>query len=128
MPIIIRIDFIYINTKESVRFMITLTDRARTELDAYFSDKERSPIRVYLAPGGCSGPRLALALDEPGEEDKVFEPGGYTFCVNGGLLEQAGAISIDLGSMGFSVTSEVQLGGGGGGGCSGCGSSSSCCG
>lgn len=127
MPIIISIAFIYSNTKELVEFMITLTDRARTELDAYFSDKERSPIRIYLAPGGCSGPRLALALDEPGEEDKVFEPGGYTFCVNGALLEQSGAINIDLGSMGFAVTSEVQLGGGGGG-CSGCGSSSSCCG
>ncbi len=118
MPIIIRIVFIYRNSKELVESMITLTDRARTELDAYFSDKERSPIRVYLAPGGCSGPRLALALDEPGEEDKVFEPGGYTFCVNDALLER---------SMGFAVTSEVQIGGGGGG-CSGCGSSSSCCG
>lgn len=105
--------------------MIALSDTARTELDAYFADKDRSPIRVYLAPGGCSGPRLALALDEPGENDHVSEAGGYTFCANTALLERSGAIAIDMNHMGFSVTSENSLGGGGG--CSGCGSSSSCC-
>lgn len=32
--------------------MVTLTDNAIRELDAYFADKPKSPIRVYLAPGG----------------------------------------------------------------------------
>lgn len=32
--------------------MIVLTDNARKELNAYFADKETSPIRIYLAPGG----------------------------------------------------------------------------
>ena len=47
--------------------MIILSENARKELEAYFADKERQTIRVYLAPGGCSGPRLVLALDEPGD-------------------------------------------------------------
>lgn len=32
--------------------MLTLTEKARAELVAYFADKEKPPIRVYLAPGG----------------------------------------------------------------------------
>ena len=32
--------------------MISLTEEARKELEAYFEGKEKTPIRVYLAPGG----------------------------------------------------------------------------
>ena len=34
--------------------MIVLSENARKELEAYFADKERQTIRVYLAPGGSS--------------------------------------------------------------------------
>lgn len=94
--------------------MLTLTDEARNELDAYFNGQERSPIRVYLAPGGCSGPRLALALDTPGDDDKVLESNGYSFCVNQGLLESAKSFSISFSDMGFMIRPELPLGGGGG--------------
>lgn len=93
--------------------MFELTDTARGELDAFFEDKEKSPIRVYLAPGGCAGPRLALALDQPGDEDKVFDNNGYSFCVNTELMDAAKNIKVDFSGMGFSVESELELGGGG---------------
>jgi Fe-S cluster assembly iron-binding protein IscA len=32
--------------------MFTLTESAHKELAAYFADKEKSGIRIYLAPGG----------------------------------------------------------------------------
>jgi len=32
--------------------MLEVTEQARQELLSYFKDKELSPIRVYLAPGG----------------------------------------------------------------------------
>lgn len=32
--------------------MFELTESARKELEAYFTDKEKATIRVYLAPGG----------------------------------------------------------------------------
>ena len=98
--------------------MITVSESAHNELDAYFADKEKSPIRIFLAPGGCSGPRLSLALDEPTDKDSVFEDNGLTFSVENSLLEQTGAIEIDLTAMGFSVQSANPLNGGG---CSGCG-------
>lgn len=38
------------NTEEAC--MVELTESARKELEAYFADKEKGSIRVYLAPGG----------------------------------------------------------------------------
>lgn len=99
--------------------MIQLSDAARQELEAFFADKPKSGIRVYLAPGGCSGPRLALALDDPTDNDKSFEVNGFTFCVDSSLLESIGGVKIDVSYMGFIVEPDIPLPGGGG--CSSCG-------
>lgn len=32
--------------------MLNLTPSARKELEAYFADKEKQTIRIFLAPGG----------------------------------------------------------------------------
>lgn len=104
--------------------MLTLSDAAREELDAFFEDREKTPIRVYLAPGGCAGPRLNLALDNPGEDDTVFEEKGHTFCMNSDLYVAAKNVSIGFSDLGFSVQSELQTGSAGGCSpscCSGCG-------
>ena len=102
--------------------MLTVSEDACKELDAYFEGKEKGTIRVFLAQGGCSGPRLALALDEASEDDSTFEQGSFLFCVNKSLLEVAKTITIDCSDMGFTVESEISFGGGGcsscGGGCS----------
>ncbi|MDR3073951.1 MAG: IscA/HesB family protein [Deltaproteobacteria bacterium] len=100
--------------------MLTISENAVKELDSFFSDKEKSPIRVYLA-GGCGGPRLSLALDAPGDEDISEEASGYTFCMEKILHDQTGEISVDLSAMGFSVDSVNPMGGGCGSGCGGCG-------
>lgn len=98
--------------------MFELTDNARKELDAFFDGKEKTPIRVYLAPGGCSGPRLALALDAPTDTDTVFEDKGYSFCMNNELYAIAKGVKIDFTYMGFFVQSEQPFEMGGG--CAGC--------
>ena len=101
--------------------MITLSENARKELDAYFADKEKMGVRVFLAAGGCSGPRLALALDDATDQDEVFEDGGYTLLVDKELYTQTGNIAVDMGYMGFTVDSELELPGVGLGGCASCG-------
>lgn len=115
--------------------MLELTDKARLELEAYFADKDKTPIRVYLASGGCAGPRLALALDEPGSNDEVIGlDGGLTFLVEKDLFAAAKPIAVDVTYSGFAVTSSLQFAGGGcscSSGCgrsgdSGCGSGESC--
>ena len=101
--------------------MFTLTENARKELDAFFADKPKSGIRMYLAPGGCSGPRIGLALDDPNEHDFVVEQDGYTFCATKELWATIGGASIDASPMGFLVTPETPLPSSGGCGCSSCG-------
>ncbi|MBA4356176.1 MAG: IscA/HesB family protein [Humidesulfovibrio sp.] len=104
--------------------MITLSEAARDQLDGYFADKEKSPLRIFLA-GGCCGPKLSLALDEPRDGDETVLAFGYTLLAEKELLAAAGSISIDAGEYGFSVESENPLGSGGcGSGGGGCGSGS----
>jgi len=99
--------------------MFTVTNDARKSLDAHFEDRELASIRIYLAPGGCSGPNLALAMDEPNEDDTVLPADPYTFCINKELLDKTGALTVDIRYEGFVIESANPLGGGGG--CSGCG-------
>lgn len=104
---------------------VSLTPEAKKELDAYFEGKEKGDIRIFMAPGGCSGPRLVLALDEPKDEDEVLDVDGYKFCIDKNLANDTGDIRIELNDMGFMVIPEKPLpqpaGGGCGGCCGGCG-------
>ncbi len=73
---------------------------------------------------------MGLALDEPKDDDKVFENDGIKFLVEGGLLETCGVINVeyvDAGPRsGFGITSSNPIGGGSGGCSSGSCSSGSC--
>jgi len=106
--------------------MIELTQNATSQLDSYFTGKEKAPIRVFVTSDGCSGPGLALALDEATETDDVFDVSGYQFVVDKELMEQAKPIKIDLSPMGFQIESSIVFPEGGGCGCgSTCGSGDS---
>jgi iron-sulfur cluster assembly protein len=68
-----------------------------------------------------------MALDEPKEDDQVFEMNDLTYMINKELFEQVKPISVDfvetpMGS-GFSIQSNLNAAGGCG---SSCGSSCSC--
>lgn len=97
--------------------MFSLTERAKTQLERYFAEQEKSPIRVYMA-AGWGGPRLALALDEQRENDKVFDVDGFTFLVEESLFDSAAPITVDLNEMGFIVRSKLPMDASGG--CSSC--------
>ncbi|GFH63303.1 MAG: conserved hypothetical protein [Candidatus Desulfovibrio kirbyi] len=99
--------------------MLELTESARKELDAFFADKEKSPIRIY-ATGGCGGPRLTLAMDTPNDRDITAEKDGFTFCISRELLVQVQGVTIDLGYMGFMVKSLLPLEFSGESGCCSC--------
>ena len=107
--------------------MINVSEKAQSVLKDYFKEKEIAPIRVFLQTGGCSGPALAMVLDEPKDSDDVYEVNGFTMLVDKGLHQMTQDITVDYVSYdtgsGFKLTSEVTVGGGCGGGCS---SSCSC--
>lgn len=107
--------------------MLEVTERAMKEFEAYFADKEASQIRIFLAPGGCSGPRLALALDDANENDDVHTIGNFEFIIDKKLYEDAQPLVVDLGGMGFAIQSNLQLEeSSSSGGCSSCCGNCSC--
>ena len=64
-----------------------------------------------------------MALDEPQENDEVYDIGSFKYVVDKELLEKAKPIKIDFMGNGFSITSSMVFEGG----CGSCGSSSSGC-
>lgn len=106
--------------------MINMTDNAKQELESFFSshpDMKKS-IRIYLAPGGCCGPKLTMALDEANDQDVTETLGDTTFCMAKELAEQTGEMSLDISYMGFMLTPENPLPSSGG--CSSCGGGCGC--
>lgn len=102
--------------------MFIVTEIAQQKVAEHFSDKDVMPIRVFLHHGGCTGPQLAMALDERKETDTVFEFSGIDYLVDTRFLEEAKPIVVDYMESGFRVTSSLELGGG----CSSCSSGGSC--
>jgi len=69
-----------------------------------------------------------LALDEPKENDKVYDESELTFLVEDSLLETCGTINVEYieagPRSGFGISSEKPIGGGGGCSSGDCGSGS----
>lgn len=64
-----------------------------------------------------------MALDESKDTDDNFEVKGLKFVVDKEFMEKAEKIKIDFTGMGFSLDSNIDLGGGG---CGSCGSGGGC--
>ncbi len=109
--------------------MITLSESASKELAAFFAshDDAKKSIRVFFAPGGCCGPAASMALDDAAEGDETEVLDGITFCMQKDLYDKVGAVSVDLGYMGFSITTERPFADPGQSGCSSCGGGCSPC-
>lgn len=80
--------------------MVNVTDSAKTNLSQYLKEKEvdtkSAAIRVYVAGFGWGGPSLGLALDEPKEDDKIFEYDDFKVVVNENELDNIGNIEVDF--------------------------------
>ena len=99
--------------------MFQVSETAQTEIAAYFSDKELKPLRVFLYPGGCSGPQLVMALDEKKDGDDIYEINGVEFVIEKELLLEAQPVKIDYLETGFTINSSLKPQEGGCSGCSG---------
>ena len=91
--------------------MIEVSEKATEAIKEMFRDEEKIPsIRVTIEDG-WAGPSLGLALDEPGEDDRVFTLEGITYTVNKDLFERVKPIKIDfiekLGAGGFFIFSNL---------------------
>lgn len=105
--------------------MLEITEKASEMIKDFLKDKDEiQAIRIMLSQGGCSGPGLGMALDEPRDDDREFEDSGIKFIVENSLYERVKPIKVDyveshMGS-GFNITSSMPVQ------ASSCGSSCSC--
>jgi len=107
-------------------FNLILTDRAAEEVRK-FMEAEQVPVesaglRVSVLPGGCSGFKYSLNIEERAlEDDAVVEVSGVRVFVDGFSLQYLSGITIDYTSSmqgsGFTFSNPNASGG------CGCGSS-----
>jgi iron-sulfur cluster assembly protein len=102
--------------------MLNVTESAVQAVAEYFKTMGVKPVRIFLTQG-CGGQQLAMALDEVKPSDAVHETGGFQFIMDQSLLDQAQPVEIDYASMGFRISSNLELGGG----CQSCGTAGGCC-
>ena len=102
--------------------MIDVTSAAQEQVQAYFTDKEIMPVRIFVT-SGCGGSQLAMALDEKKDTDSAYAYNGVEYIMDQELLEQAQPVRIDYSGKGFSLESSLNLSSG----CSSCGTKGSCC-
>jgi iron-sulfur cluster assembly accessory protein len=107
--------------------MLEVTSQANTKLVEYMQENNlTSPLRVFISSGGCSGPALALALDEEKQGDQVFNQKDLVILVEKNIIDQCGSITVDYidagNRSGFSIQSANPLPGGGGCSSGSCGS------
>ena len=107
--------------------MLEVTETATKQLEEFFKDKEIPGIRIFMNEGGWGGPSLAMALDEPSENDDIFNIDNFKYIINKDFMEKAKPLKVDYSTLGFKISSSMDLGGGGCGGGCGSTSDSSCC-
>jgi len=104
--------------------LVTVTDRAATELKTLLAKEEKTDcmIRIYLAGAGCSGPQFAPALDmNKTEEDITANSNGINLVYNKDLEQELKDYELDYietpYGVGFAIRNPNAVCGSG---CSGC--------
>ena len=102
--------------------MLEITKSATEKIAEYLKDKEVTPIRIFLNTGGCGGPSLAMALDEPKDTDDVFDIDGFKYIIDKEFMKEAEPIKVDFSGFGFQIDCGIEFEEE----CTGCPTSSAC--
>ncbi|HUN55694.1 MAG TPA: IscA/HesB family protein [Smithella sp.] len=104
--------------------MFTVTEKALEVIKDFVKEKKAdSAVRITLAMG-CSGPALGMALDDPRNDDEVFDEKGTKFVIEKDIYNQAKPIHVDFvdtpHGSGFKLTSALSAASDGCGSCCNC--------
>jgi iron-sulfur cluster assembly accessory protein len=114
------------STMNQPELMVTVTDGAATEvrkfMDAEGVDPAKGGLRVSVQPGGCSGFKYGLLIeDAAAEDDLVIGQSGWSVFVDPFSAQYLNGVTIDyvtsMQGSGFTFTNPNSTGG------CGCGSS-----
>ena len=84
--------------------MIEITPRAKAFIAEKLKNKRRSSIRIFVKLGGCGCRAMGLALERPKPSDAVFEIDGFTYVVDGKLLDMIAPITVNSDGIGFRLS------------------------
>lgn len=79
--------------------MITITDEAVEQLKSFLADQGTPDhaLRVFVAPGGCSGLQYGMTVEESAEEgDEVVETQGVRILVDNFSAMYLGGAEVDF--------------------------------
>jgi iron-sulfur cluster assembly protein len=115
-----------VGQQDTTGIQLTLTEPAAAEVRKFIAAEEVSPdvagLRVAVLPGGCSGFKYSLNIEEKAQEDDhVLEVAGVRLFVDGFSLQYLSGVTIDyvtsMQGSGFTFSNPNATGG------CGCGSS-----
>ena len=114
------------STMNQPEVMVVITSAAATEVMKFIDqegvDPAKGGLRVSVQPGGCSGFKYGLLIeDEPAEDDLVVDQSGYRVFVDPFSAQYLNNVTIDyvtsMQGSGFTFKNPNSTGG------CGCGSS-----
>jgi iron-sulfur cluster assembly protein len=81
-------------------FTLVLTDRAAQEVQKFITTEqvpvETAGLRVSVLPGGCSGFKYSLNIEERSlEDDSVLEINGVRIFVDGFSMQYLNGVTVD---------------------------------
>ena len=83
--------------------MISMTPEAVTQLKSFLAEQgtPEHALRVFVAPGGCSGLQYGMTIDEVAEEgDEIVETGGVRLLIDNFSAMYLDGAEIDYTLMG----------------------------
>ena len=88
-------------TQKTTPITLTLTDRAADEVRKFMAEEKVAPetagLRVGVLPGGCSGFKYSLNIeDKPLDDDVVIETAGVRCFVDGFSAQYLNGVQIDF--------------------------------
>lgn len=115
-----------LSTMNTPEVAVVITDAASVEVQKFMAAENVAPevggLRVSVQPGGCSGFKYSLLIeDKPAEDDTVLPQGGYNLFVDPFSMQYLNGVTIDyttsMQGSGFTFKNPNATGG------CGCGSS-----
>ncbi len=114
------------STMNAPEVAVTITAAANTEVQKFMAAENVAPevggLRVSVQPGGCSGFKYSLLIeDKPAEDDTILPQGSYNVFVDPFSMQYLSGVVIDyvtsMQGSGFTFKNPNATGG------CGCGSS-----